>query len=92
MARPAAAWCGRGPGTALHYRRLGVVVKPFEPCIPYRYSIIFPRHRARSRLCDAFVSLLRHELERLSRSSGQLLELADAPPERPRSTGRRGPP
>lgn len=64
------------PITALHYRRLGIVVKRFAPRIDYRYSIIFPRHRARSALTRAFVSLLASELEDLSRSSEGLLELS----------------
>lgn len=63
------------PITALHYRRLGVVVKRFEPRIAYRYAIIFPRHRSRSGLTNAFVEMLLEELKTLAADSEGLLEL-----------------
>lgn len=66
------------PITALHYRRLGVIVKRFEPRIEYRYSIIFPRHRGRSGLTRAFVGLLRASLAQLAQESEGLFELTPA--------------
>lgn len=63
------------PITALHYRRLGLVVKRFEPRIAYRYVIIFPRHRSRSGLAKAFVAMLTDELKALAAKSDGLLEL-----------------
>lgn len=62
------------PITALHYQKLGLVVKRFSPCITYRYNLIFPAHKVRSDLTKSFVKLLRHELDLLSRTSEGLFE------------------
>ena len=40
----------------------GVVVRRFEPAIPYEYSLLYPRHRPRGRLTEAFVGSLRDAL------------------------------
>ena len=40
----------------------GVVARPFEPAIPYEYSLVYPRHRPRGRLVEEFVEKLRSAL------------------------------
>lgn len=40
----------------------GVVARPFEPAIPYDYSLLYPRHRPRGRLTEAFVDNLKKAL------------------------------
>ncbi len=40
----------------------GVVARPFEPEIPYEYSLLYPRHRPRGRLTEAFVDNLKNAL------------------------------
>lgn len=62
------------PITALHYQKLGLVVKRFEPRIVYRYNLIFPAHKTKSILTLSFVKLLREELKNLHKSSGGLFE------------------
>lgn len=62
------------PITALHYQKLGLVVKRFSPCITYRYNLIFPAHKVRSDLTKSFAKLLRHELDLLSCTSEGLFE------------------
>lgn len=44
------------PITAGQMQDLGLLAaRPFEPEILYSYQMLFPRHRSRSRLCQAFV-------------------------------------
>lgn len=62
------------PITALHYQKLGVVVKRFEPRIAYRYNLIFPAHKTKSAMTLSFVKLMRDELKRLHKSSDGLFE------------------
>ncbi len=40
----------------------GLVARPFEPAIEYEYSVLYPRHRPRSRLTDEFVTTLKEAL------------------------------
>ncbi|OPX55535.1 DNA-binding transcriptional regulator, LysR family [Oceanospirillum multiglobuliferum] len=63
------------PITALHYQKLGVVARRFEPRIAYRYNLIFPAHRTPSALTKAFVKLLKARLTLLSKSSAGVLTL-----------------
>lgn len=62
------------PITALHYQKLGVVVKRFEPRIAYRYNLIFPAHKTKSAMTLSFVKLMRKELKQLQISSLGLFE------------------
>lgn len=62
------------PITALHYQKLGVVVKRFEPRIAYRYNLIFLAHKTKSVMTLSFVKLMREELARLQKSSKGLFE------------------
>jgi len=40
----------------------GLVARPFEPPIAYEYSLLYPCHRPRSRLTEAFVNNLKEAL------------------------------
>ncbi|RTR01471.1 LysR substrate-binding domain-containing protein [Halomonas nitroreducens] len=62
------------PITAWHYRRLGLVVKRFEPRVAYRYSVIFPRQRGQSGLTKSFLGLLGEALDDLQAESRGLFE------------------
>ena len=44
--------------TALHYQKLGLVVRRFAPRIAYRYSLILAKQRGRSGLTKVFIELL----------------------------------
>ncbi|MCC7271250.1 MAG: LysR family transcriptional regulator [Alphaproteobacteria bacterium] len=37
----------------------GIVVRPFRPAIPYRFKLLYPRARERSKLLNAFVPVLK---------------------------------
>lgn len=50
------------PFTAAHYEGRGLVVRQFEPVIPYDLAIVYPTDRVRSRLTEAFVSKLKERL------------------------------
>jgi DNA-binding transcriptional LysR family regulator len=52
------------PYTARTFRRLGVVARPFEPSIPYDFSLSFSAHRARTDLAEAFTDILRADVAR----------------------------
>jgi DNA-binding transcriptional LysR family regulator len=62
------------PVAALHYQKLGLVLKRFEPQIEYRYNLIYPAHKGRSSLAQNFVSLLRQEVITLQKNSHGVLE------------------
>ncbi|APE31138.1 LysR family transcriptional regulator [Halomonas aestuarii] len=62
------------PLTAWHYRRLGLVVKRFEPRVAYRYSVIFPRQRGQSGLTRSFLKSLDKALDDLQSESQGLFE------------------
>lgn len=62
------------PITAWHYRRLGLVVARFEPRVPYRYSMIFPKQRGQSGLTRSFLELLDTALVELEETSAGLFE------------------
>lgn len=51
--------------SAMHYSRLGVEVRRFEPEIVYRTSMIFPAHKNRSSVTQSFVRNLRESLSGL---------------------------
>jgi DNA-binding transcriptional LysR family regulator len=59
------------PYTASEYARLGVVVRPFRPVIPFEQAILYPVDRPRSNLLDAFVRILKDKLS-LYRTTGPL--------------------
>ncbi|MBJ7552831.1 LysR substrate-binding domain-containing protein [Marinomonas spartinae] len=65
------------PIAALHYQKLGLLLKPFEPLIEYRYNLIYPAHKAKSSLVQSFVTLLRKELGILRENSNGILEFID---------------
>lgn len=61
------------PVTALHFPSDNLVFRPFEPWVSFSYHLLFPAHRARSRVTQEFTQLLRHELKTLTENSGGLL-------------------
>ncbi|MFG6160635.1 LysR substrate-binding domain-containing protein [Halomonas sp. 1390] len=64
------------PITAWHYRRLGLVVRRFEPRVQYRYSVILPRQRGISGLTRSYLALLDESLRRLEAESEGLFEMS----------------
>ncbi len=50
------------PITAAESLGRGVVIRPFEPAIPYEYSLLYPRHKPRGRLVEEFVDFLKSTL------------------------------
>ena len=63
------AFVREGAGVALvdtvsagEYLDRGLVARPFEPRIPYAFSLLLPVHRSRSRLVDPFLALARATL------------------------------
>ena len=42
-----------------------IIIKPFEPAIPFEFLLLYPAARPRSRLCKEFVLLLRQSLQDL---------------------------
>lgn len=54
------------PITADRYRKLGIVVKPFSPSVEYKYYVIYPENRPRSRLAEQLVGLIRADINRYS--------------------------
>ena len=50
------------PITASQFLSTGLVARRFEPAIPYRYSLIVPNHRPRSRLVSPFLKILKSAL------------------------------
>lgn len=51
------------PITANYLTRLNLVAaRPFEPAVSYAYQMLFPRHRPRSQICDAFVAITKERL------------------------------
>ncbi len=63
------------PMTALQFVPQGLVAKRFEPGISFRYNIIYPATRSRSRLAVEFTELLRRELARAADQSQGLFEI-----------------
>ena len=53
------------PLTVHDFRGKGVVVRPFEPAIPFSIGILYPAQRPRSRLTDEFSKLLRKRITEL---------------------------
>ena len=53
------------PLTVHDFRGKGVVVRPFEPAIPFGIAILYPAQRLRSRLTDEFSKLLRKRITEL---------------------------
>ena len=54
------------PVTADGYLQKGIVVRPFTPPIVYKYYVIFPENRPKSRLMAQFVDLVRQDLQRFA--------------------------
>ena len=52
------------PITADRYSPLGVEVRPFNPPLEYKFYVIYPEGRPRSRLVVQFVELLRERIAR----------------------------
>jgi DNA-binding transcriptional LysR family regulator len=63
------------PIAALHYQKLGLILKPFEPIIEYQYNLIYPAHKVRSSLVKSFVTLLKKELIGLEGISDKILKI-----------------
>ncbi|WP_210395544.1 LysR substrate-binding domain-containing protein [Motiliproteus sediminis] len=61
------------PATAINYAARGLVVKPFEPMIPFNYNILYPVTRSQSQLGKEFIALLRQRLQQLAAASGGLM-------------------
>ena len=51
------------PVSAAAFSARGVVVRPFEPVIPFDFQVLYPAYRPRSRLTEQFVALLRADLQ-----------------------------
>ena len=64
------------PVTAINYMGRGLVVKPFEPSIPFNYNILYPVTRSKQQLGKAFVKLVQERLEEMADNSGGLLRIA----------------
>lgn len=54
------------PVTADGYLQRGILVKPFTPPIVYKYYVIFPEYRPKSRLMEQFVDMIRQDLQRFA--------------------------
>ena len=54
------------PITADRYLKLGIVVKPFSPSVEYKYYVIYPENRPRSRLAEQLVELIKANISRYS--------------------------
>lgn len=50
------------PIAASEFCDQGIVVRPFEPILTYRYSVLYPAHRPRSRLTENFVAFVRRTI------------------------------
>lgn len=50
------------PITAAAFLDRGVVVRPFLPRFPFRFSLLFPAYRSRSNITRAFIEVVRAEL------------------------------
>lgn len=51
------------PITADYLTRMNqVVVRSFEPSVSYAYQMLFPRHRPRSQICEAFAKITKERL------------------------------
>ncbi|AZO80333.1 MULTISPECIES: LysR substrate-binding domain-containing protein [unclassified Bosea (in: a-proteobacteria)] len=55
--------------TSLHFRRLGLIAKPFLPKLDYRYAMFQPGPRPMSRIAREFVDAFRDQNARLIRTS-----------------------
>jgi len=54
------------PITAERFKQLGIVVRPLMPEFEFKFYVIYPENRPRSRLTVQFVDLLRQRLARFS--------------------------
>ena len=54
------------PITAERFQQLGAVVRPLTPEFQFKFYVIYPENRPRSRLTQQFVALLRERLVRFS--------------------------
>jgi DNA-binding transcriptional LysR family regulator len=52
------------PYTARAFEQNGVAARPFEPSIPYDFSLSYAVHRARTDLVESFTALLREDIAR----------------------------
>ena len=52
------------PFTATAFEDRGIVIRPFQPEIPYRFGTVLPIHRPPSRLAESFLEALRDHAER----------------------------
>ncbi|WP_191236809.1 LysR substrate-binding domain-containing protein [Cobetia marina] len=62
------------PITAFHYKKLGILVRAFEPRIAYRYSLILPKQRGKSGLTKSFVSIVNDAFKFYESNSEGVLE------------------
>ena len=64
------------PVTALHFARQGLLVaRPFFPSIRFDTEIIYPAMRPKSQMTQAFVELVRKEIEKMTAESGSLFRM-----------------
>lgn len=54
------------PITAERFQQLGAIVRPLKPDFQFKFYVIYPENRPRSRLTQQFVELLRERLARFS--------------------------
>ena len=54
------------PVTADNYSQRGIVVRPFTPPIAYKYYVIFPENRPKSRLMEQFVDMIQQDIQRFA--------------------------
>jgi DNA-binding transcriptional LysR family regulator len=47
------------PFTAERLRSTGILVRPFEPAVPYEYGVLYPINRSRSQLVKEFAQIIR---------------------------------
>jgi DNA-binding transcriptional LysR family regulator len=57
------------PFSAEHWRKSGVVTRPFLPEIKYNYCIYLPRHRLPSKFTSAFIHALKSHCDRMDLES-----------------------
>lgn len=63
------------PATALNYARQGLVVKAFQPAIPFNYNLLYPVGRSQSQLGKAFTLLLQQRLRAMAAGSEGLMKV-----------------
>lgn len=63
------------PVTAINYIRQGLIVKPFEPSVSFKYNILSPVSRSQSQLAKEFTELLQQRMKQMADGSNGLLHI-----------------